>query len=818
MPIPALYYSSSRQVVNIGSFGYGGFDLDQHNRLGYFGGNCYNTGYRIACGQVSYQSDDTPISFTPMVTGNFVNSEWTGNITIPVTNRRIVLKADDGFDHLGYSNMLNIQADLDITPIDDYVVSGYIGSVYSPDSKTYTLTNIDASSIDWTVSNSSTWLNLSAESGTLAPGADVDTVIVSLDSSVYNLSAGTYYDTVTFTDTTNSAQQTRGVELSLTDPIVDPDTEPPIIIEGPVVAYSNENSAIIEWKTDEPSTSVVYYGKGMSLGSVESDSALVVNHRILISGLDTNRIYFVKVASTDGEGNGPTESWMISFYTLSFPDTSAPRIFSGPMALNITDTEADILWYTDESASSGVTYDSGYDSGFVEESTPVIKHDIHLSGLTPSTVYDYIVASTDTQGNGPTISSATFMTLPTSNPYAPVITFGPYVFHVTHRAAWIFWTTNEPANSVIQYGETQSLGDQVVLNSFRRLHLLRIGSLQSGTDYYYRVLSTDRDGNGPTISEIYSFHTLGTHDTHRPVFLWGPSIIHKTDTTATLCWLTDEISDTVVNYGTGLPFNMHRSDPDKIQEHQITLLNLIPGQEYFFECSSTDTSGNISSVSDTLKKKQDTLSFTTNLLPDEEPPVIINGPTVIYKTDTMAMIYWETDEIADTGINYNTYGQPLIISDGDIEYDFDHYVTLTGLDPGITYSFQVSSDDIDNNGPVLSGVINFTTEISPDTTAPIFSANPDTCNLSEGTTNISWLTNEYATSFVEYGYNRSALDYSAARTGYGTDHSVTLTNLTTGFLFYRVISEDLSGNRLESDIKGFATQGYSSVVQWEIYK
>ena len=804
--------------VDIRIYGYGGFDLSDYEGTGYFGASSPNeSGGRFACGKVNYESDNTPITFTPMVTGNFVNGEWTGTLTIPIISNRIVLRADDENGNYGYSDMISIHAKLDVTPNNSFEISDTIGSVYSPDSKTYNLTNLDLSPINWTASKTSNWINLSTESGTLSPGVSVY-VDVSLDNSVYNLPAGTYYDTVTFTDTTNTMQQTRNVVISLTESSTEPDTTPPAITQGPIVTYTNENSAIVEWQTDEPATSVVNYGKWTGLGSTVSDPELIENHRIALTGLESNRIYFLKVASTDGEGNGPTESWMISFYTLSNPDTSAPVIFMGPQALNVTDTEADIRWYTDEPASSAVTYNGGIDSGFVEEATPYFGHYIHLSGLTPNTIYDYVVASTDTQGNGPTISSATFMTLPTHNPDGPVITFGPYAFHTTHNAAWIFWLTNEPARSAVQYGEAQSLGNQIVQNNYSRLHLMRIGGLESNTDYYYRVLATDRDGNGPTISDIYPFHTKRFHDTHKPVFVSGPSVVHKTDTTATIYWMTDELADTGVNYGTALPLNNHRIDPDKKTEHRMTLVNLSPGQNYLIECTSTDMSGNIASTSESFKKKSGGISFTTNLDPDVEAPVINDGPTVVYKTDTMAIIYWETDEIADSGIYYNEFGEPLIMFEGDIEHVFEHCLSLTGLNPGTTYSFKVLSDDISRNGPTSSAVVNFTTELVPDQTAPVLEGSPGIENISPYLAVVNWKTDEYATSYIEYGSAISELYNIAGLNGFRTDHEVTLTNLEGGYIYYRIISQDLSGNRLESEIKGFSTSGSLSIDVWEIYK
>ncbi|MFN4943929.1 MAG: autotransporter-associated beta strand repeat-containing protein [Akkermansiaceae bacterium] len=83
----------------------------------------------------------------------------------------------------------------------DFSTFGDSGGPFSPSSKTYTLNNYGNQSLDWTAAKSVAWLDLSSASGTLAPGAST-TVTVTPNSSANSLSIGSYYDTITFTNTT----------------------------------------------------------------------------------------------------------------------------------------------------------------------------------------------------------------------------------------------------------------------------------------------------------------------------------------------------------------------------------------------------------------------------------------------------------------------------------------------------------------------------------------------------------------------------------------------------------------------------------------
>ncbi len=74
-------------------------------------------------------------------------------------------------------------------------------------------------------------------------------------------------------------------------------------ISGVSATADGEGHATVSWATDEPSSSLVEYGRTASLGQQASNSAQVTNHEVELSGLEPNTTYHYRVSSTDSAGN-----------------------------------------------------------------------------------------------------------------------------------------------------------------------------------------------------------------------------------------------------------------------------------------------------------------------------------------------------------------------------------------------------------------------------------------------------------------------------------------------------------------------------------
>jgi subtilisin len=108
-----------------------------------------------------------------------------------------------------------------VSPSTGLSASGNTGGPFSPSSQIYILGNTGDTTINYTISNSQSWVGLSETSGSLEPGTSTS-VTVSINSNANSLAASTYSDTVSFTNTTNGdGNASRPVSLAVNAETVD---------------------------------------------------------------------------------------------------------------------------------------------------------------------------------------------------------------------------------------------------------------------------------------------------------------------------------------------------------------------------------------------------------------------------------------------------------------------------------------------------------------------------------------------------------------------------------------------------------------------
>ncbi len=91
----------------------------------------------------------------------------------------------------------------------------------------------------------------------------------------------------------------------------------------------------------------------------------------------------------------------------------------------------------------------------------------------------------------------------------PVITAVEFSYQ-TPSSVKITWTTDEPSDSVVRYGETRGLGS-VVSDPMRvTSHSMILSELSAGTTYYYSVASRDLAGNTAVDSNHDSYYEFIT--------------------------------------------------------------------------------------------------------------------------------------------------------------------------------------------------------------------------------------------------------------------------------------------------------------------
>jgi hypothetical protein len=171
---------------------------------------------------------------------------------------------------------------------------------------------------------------------------------------------------------------------------------------------------------------------------------------------------------------------------------------------------------------------------------------------------------------------------------APVISAGPSASPLDCSAT-ITWTTDEPATSVVDYGTSASYGSTSSGSGYAASHSVTITGLASATLYHYRVSSTDASNNGPTQS---TDHTFTTASGSAPIITSGPTVSAITGSTATVSWVTNEASNSRVDYGLTGSYGSNSTNASYVTSHSVTLTGLTATTTYHYRVQSTDGCGN----------------------------------------------------------------------------------------------------------------------------------------------------------------------------------------------------------------------------------
>ena len=285
-------------------------------------------------------------------------------------------------------------------------------------------------------------------------------------------------------------------------------------------------------------------------------------------------------------------------------DAAAPVISSVASTTGVT--TATTTWTTDETSSSKTYY--GTVSGTYTASSTgasATSHTVAITSLSASTLYYFIVVSTDTLGNTATSSEYSFTTQAVPDTTVPVVT--NLASSTTATTATVTWDTNESALGQVEYGTTLSYGSSVTSGSYNTAHSFTATGLTPSTAYYFRITAQDGAGNSTT-SPAQVFTTAP--DTT------GPNIssvsISKTQTTASISWITDEHASSSFAYGTTSNTYTVVSTSSGTTNHSAIFADLSANSTYYYRITAIDASGNVSTVDG---------SFVTNA---NTPPII--GP------------------------------------------------------------------------------------------------------------------------------------------------------------------------------------------------
>jgi hypothetical protein len=284
-----------------------------------------------------------------------------------------------------------------------------------------------------------------------------------------------------------STSNVSGATLSAT--LSDPDDSEQVRYRIQIANNSNFSDLVIDYRSSFGDEGSFLYTYGESGGTYLVGNSSTV---LPVGG------YYLRIRAEDDAA--ASSAWHtvsgVAFSVVIAPDTTPPTISSISVS-SIDTSSATITWSTNENSNSVVEYGTTESYGSqVDSSDLVTSHSMALSGLSPSTLYYYRVSSTDSSSNTAISNQFSFTTSNPPDISAPVIS-GLSV-DPEENSATIYWTTDEPASSLVDYGPSSSyVSSTSIINTDPRVtnHEVVISNLESCVTYHYRVVSSDSSSN-----------------------------------------------------------------------------------------------------------------------------------------------------------------------------------------------------------------------------------------------------------------------------------------------------------------------------------
>ncbi len=678
---------------------------------------------------------------------------------------------------------------------------------------------------------------------------------------------------------------------------INPDVTPPVI-SNVTVASAFSNWASITWTTNEPADGQAQYGLTTQYGSVtQLEPSLTTNHVAYLVGLQANTTYHYRVLSRDAAGLLTTSSDRTfttasasTVQVLTFDDVPGqPQDLNGQYPTGLIDWGTG-QWSISDAWGAFTTKSLSFNGGAISSAglaflSPirVLRFEAYNGGSGSSTVTvtcptQPTIQSVVAAGQVRTIAtgwaqSCASATISSSNGWstnfdnfeidAPPDTGAPQISGVSVAVspvnATVNWVTNEPADGQVEYGLSPSYGSSTSLvSALTTSHSIVVGGLTSSTTYYYRIRT--RDGAGNLATSTGSFTTAGP-DTTPPVFS-SIQVTLVTNTSARVTWLTDENSDTQVDYGVTAAYGT--SSPlttTPTTGHAVFLTGLTSGTTYHYRVRSRDVSGNLALSADQTFATSAPGVCPCSIWPMTTTPFVAsaNDSTAVelgmrFRADSDGYITGVRfyKGATNTGLHvvslWSNGGTPIATATvafesatGWQEVGFASPVPVTAnttyvasyFAPNGGYAVNAGMFETAVDAPPLhalrdnfdgrSGVYRYgssgfpTTTYSssnywvdvvfvpaPDTTVPVITNVAASAAATSAT--VTWTTNEPADGQVQYGLTTSYGSSSSLASSLTTAHSIGLSGLSTGTTYhYRVLSRDAAGNLGSSTDMTFTT-------------
>lgn len=404
---------------------------------------------------------------------------------------------------------------------------------------------------------------------------------------------------------------------------------PPVISNVQLSVTSSH--ATVRWTTDKPATSSITYGLTTAYehGSV-SNSALVTNHTVILTGLLPGAVYHFKVSSADGNNNtastGDSTFTTAAISNVVSDDFNAyglnPALWTFVNPAN--DASIAMTSTTTPNAAASITVPGGTE----HQPWTTGMRAPHILQLMNNADFEFEVKYLTAvqqrfQEQGIVIMQDA----------ANFLRFEIYSDGSSTRllAASLGGTTsNLRANNVIAgnnvapiYMRVKRDGDQ-----WTQSYSLNGQSWTTGVTFSYPLNSTGvalYAGNAGTPAPVFTSSVdyffnmaapIDPEDGGIPVDTIPPVItnvhVDMTTSSASITWLTDEPATSIVAYGLTDGYELGAEQiPGRVQQHSVTLSNLQAATQYHFRVTSADSLGNIANTQDAVFTTKDFLPTIT---------------------------------------------------------------------------------------------------------------------------------------------------------------------------------------------------------------
>jgi phosphodiesterase/alkaline phosphatase D-like protein len=432
--------------------------------------------------------------------------------------------------------------------------------------------------------------------------------------------------------------------------------------------------------------------------------------------------------------------------------------------------------------------------------------------------------------------------------------------------ATITWTTTLPANSRVDYGTAPaSLTLNISNPALVTAHSLSLSGLTQGTTYYYRVTSVDAFTNTSSLPVAPATATF----IESSFSVWAPTVtparVDGGDPAAVELGL--KFRSDLTGAVTGVRFYKAATNTGTHVGHLWTSTGTLLGTVTF--TGETASGWQQASFATPISIAANTTYIVSYLAPNghysynpnffttagvDNPPLHalafgVDGPNAVYlygaaggfpstngnsanywvdltfvdivppvisavaaaPTPTTATITWTTNEASNSRVDYGTSPGALTQNATNASLVTAHSLTLTALTTGTVYYYRVTSADASGNSSTSPVATSAPATFTPsDATPPVISA--VTAVPGTTTASITWTTDENSTSRVDYGTSPSSLTLNASSATLVTGHSINLSGLTIGTVYYfRVTSVDGAGNSATSPVTTGAPATFTTI-------